>query len=435
MKAEKCVPQEEAGKSRELKRGKRLLYFLNNLFLLVSVVLAALLARRSAVIGRNGEKIFYTAGALIGGLLFVLRLLLFRPDKKKFVRRLTMIAAASLSWLFVVLPLLTAVISYEKVFGKRFDSLPAYERDVSEFPGMALRMERFPSDKGQELQAYISSPENSAAEAVVVMVHGLGGGHKHSLGQAYYFTQQGFAVLGFDISGNERSEGKALGGFPQALLDLKAALRFLKEDPILQDLPILLFGHSMGAYAADVVLAEPEGEDIRAVVSLAAPDSSLMAIQASGEEMAGKGIEYLLPHFSLYERCKFGKIAERTASEGLDAAEGTDVRIVQAEDDKIVPLWGGYELYYAKHQQDEHIRFLLLPEGGHNKILYSENALKEQKIFNDHIKAYMKTLPGGRLTRELKQAYMEKYFDKAKQYEVNEELFRQISDFYKASLQ
>ena len=48
------------------------------------------------------------------------------------------------------------------------------------------------------------------------MIHGL--------------AKAGFAVLAYDNTGTMSSGGKALGSFYQAVLDLRSALAFVRED-------------------------------------------------------------------------------------------------------------------------------------------------------------------------------------------------------------
>ena len=63
------------------------------------------------------------------------------------------------------------------------------------------------------------------------MAHGFGGGgHNGYLNVVDYFTKNGYLVFTYDATGNDESEGAAVGGLPQGLIDVDYALRFVKSE-------------------------------------------------------------------------------------------------------------------------------------------------------------------------------------------------------------
>ena len=87
------------------------------------------------------------------------------------------------------------------------------------------------------------------------------------MGLADYFASHDYLVFAYDATGNGESEGKTAKGMPQGLIDLDYAIRYIKENMELADLPLVLFGHSWGAYSsAGVLNLHP---DIKAVVMAA----------------------------------------------------------------------------------------------------------------------------------------------------------------------
>ncbi|MBE0450583.1 MAG: alpha/beta fold hydrolase [Clostridia bacterium] len=102
------------------------------------------------------------------------------------------------------------------------------------------------------LKGYIYGSENSLG--LVVVAHGLGGGADSYLPQIINFVDHGWRVFAYDATGSFDSEGKTTKGFPQALLDLDAALNYIDSIASFEALPVVLFGHSWGGYAVANVL-------------------------------------------------------------------------------------------------------------------------------------------------------------------------------------
>ena len=79
---------------------------------------------------------------------------------------------------------------------------------------------------------------------LLVFAHGMGAGVEYYLPEIHHFAAQGYKVFAFEYSGYPGSSGHFYG-FPQAVIDLKNALDFIDDG----SLPVVLMGHSMGAYA------------------------------------------------------------------------------------------------------------------------------------------------------------------------------------------
>ena len=130
---------------------------------------------------------------------------------------------AVVGFLFVV-PFCGAAVMYEQVFGKRTkisDSplLPKFE----DFSDMDRRQVRFPSNRGQMLTGYVYSAREGGdtnPKGLVVLSHGLGGGHSSYLYEIDYFVGQGYDVFAYDNTGCYESEGEDMVGLVQSCIDL-----------------------------------------------------------------------------------------------------------------------------------------------------------------------------------------------------------------------
>ena len=117
-----------------------------------------------------------------------------------------------------------------------------YEDLEEQYPRSLVSFE----SSDNRLQGYVYGLNQD--QGLVVVVHGLGGGADSYLPQITYFVDQGWRVFAYDATGSFDSEGKTTKGFPQALIDLDAALTYINSQEEFASLPILLFGHSWGGY-------------------------------------------------------------------------------------------------------------------------------------------------------------------------------------------
>ena len=92
------------------------------------------------------------------------------------------------------------------------------------------------------------------ARGQIVVVNGIGAGIDAHLPEILCFLDHGWSVVTWDATGVGSSEGRGLIGLQQVRKDLLAYLDYRKTQG--DSLPLLLYGHSAGAYAAATVLDE-----------------------------------------------------------------------------------------------------------------------------------------------------------------------------------
>ncbi len=254
--------------------------------------------------------------------------------KRKKRTKVLIAVCAAVVVLAILLPLGLSMYIYQANFGLRFEISPEHMQKVEDFPGLERTRYTFPSNRGQTLVGYEYSKGDQAPRGLIVMAHGFGGGgHNSYMDVADRFASHGYAVFAYDATGNDESEGDAVGGMPQGVMDLDYALRFVKENGEFRNLPILLFGHSWGAYSAGSVLnLHP---DVKAAVLGAGFNRSLDMIEEEGRRQAGAGIDLVLPFAGLIERVKFGEYAGLTCLDGFAATDG-GIMVIHSADDAMV---------------------------------------------------------------------------------------------------
>lgn len=326
----------------------------------------------------------------------------------------------------VIMPVMTIFV-YEEQFGKRFETPEWVAYSVSEFNGLQREESTFASRSGHLLAGYHYKRENQQKKGVVVIAHGLGGGgHNSYMDLADYFTSHGYLVFSYDATGNDKSEGDSVRGLPQGVMDLDDALRYVKQTDEYRNLPIVLFGHSWGAYSAGCVLREHP--DVKAAVLLAGFNRSIDLFEQEGKTMIGAAIKWFLPYVSLYERVKFGAFGSASVMEGFEESKA-NVLVIHSRDDDMVLPENGYDIFFETYRDDPRFTFITYEDRGHNYVYYSEAAKEYREQLNKDYLAYVEA-HGGVHSAEIKKEFMEKHLDKAQCYAFDEVLMERIVRFY-----
>lgn len=351
------------------------------------------------------------------------------PRSKKKIA-LVIIICILVIFFFIIMPILTRLI-YLDNFGKRFETAQWMAYSVNEFDGLKVTESTFPSNNGQLLAGYHYSKENQEIKGILVIAHGFGGGgHNTYMDIADYFTSNGYLVFAYDATGNDKSEGEAVGGMPQGVIDLDFALRYVKQTDEYQDLPIVLFGHSCGGYCVGSVLNCHT--DVKAAVLVAGFNRSIDLFEQQGESIIGSGIKLFMPYVSVYERLKFGKYASYTAIDGFGASDA-EIMILHSKDDSTVLPENGYEKFYNAYGETPRFHFIEYEDRGHDSVYYSDAARRYKEQLNKDYTAYVEA-NGGEYTAEIKEEFMKQNLDKSKCYEFDYDLMQQMLDFYDSAL-
>ena len=297
----------------------------------------------------------------------------------------------------------------------------------------------FPSDRGQMLAGYLYSAGEDR-QGVVVIAHGFGGGgHNSYMDAANYFAQRGWYIFAYDATGTDKSEGEGVGGVPQGVIDLDHAISFVEEDDDLSALPIVLFGHSWGAYSVCSVLTyHPE---VKAVIECSGFNSSSDMFESGGKSQAGGLIYAMTPFVKIYERFKYGKYAANTAMDGF-ASSDASVMIVHSADDDVIEIGYGYDKYYKKYKDDARFTFVRFEDKGHNDILNDpEDTYKDE--FNSEFDHWLGTLDYDYKAQENKDRFIEEkaeYITKNLDHSrwssrLDEDLFARFEEFYEQAIE
>ncbi len=330
----------------------------------------------------------------------------------------------------LIVPKQLAMAVYRDNFDKRFTSYEPLTWQIDDFDGLLRDKHTFPSDKGQQLTGYRYYREGVETTGVVVLAHGFGGGgHRSYMNIADYFAQNGYVVFAYDATGNDESEGEAVGGLPQGVIDLDYALRYVKASPDFANLPIMLWGHSWGGYSVGSVLALHP--DVKAAVIVAGFNESLDMLETEGRNIAGDAIDFVLPFFSKHEKETFGDYATMSVLDGLGATEAK-IMIIHSADDDIIPIEISFDRYLEAYSGNERFTFVRYEDKGHNYVFCSEARFAYAEEYNKEAQAYQAEV--GEMTEEMRAAYYETHLDKHRGYELDSDLMAQMLALYNSSL-
>lgn len=342
-------------------------------------------------------------------------------------RKIIIISSVILIVLLFIIPFGLSAMIYEDNFGERYETYAPMARSIEEFEGLNSQKYTFTSNKRQALVGYKYYRNLESTKGVVIIAHGLGGGgHNLYMDAANFFTSKGYVVFAYDATGNDESQGSSVKGIPQGLIDLNYAIKFVKETPDFDGLPIMLFGHSWGAYSAGSVLnLRP---DVKAVVMVAGFNKSMDIIEEEGKRIAGDGINALLPYISLYERIKFGKYSSYNCNAGF---ENTDagVMIIHSADDEMISEEHSFHVFHDIYKDNPRFNFVKYENRGHDYIYRSDTSREYKDEFNRKFDKYLDSLDE-EFTAEIKASYLNDNLDKKLLYDLDEELMNSIVKFY-----
>ncbi len=135
-----------------------------------------------------------------------------------------------------------------------------------------------------------------ASEAIVVLIHGLGG-HSGILGNVVeYLVPQGYEVYAMDLRGHGRSQGQRghINAWQEFREDLRAFLQQIRQHQA--HCPLILWGHSLGGtIVLDYALRFPE--QLQGLI-VSAPALSQISVPTP-KLLVGQLLSKVLPHFSL----------------------------------------------------------------------------------------------------------------------------------------
>lgn len=268
------------------------------------------------------------------------------------IRALGILAAV----FFLVLPVGNAV-GYELIF--RFGFQNRYGVQTERLP---VRPVRFPDESGNELAGFFYGEDNEPIEGLVVFAHGITSDHIAYQTLYERLTEEHFAVFAFDMRGYGASGKHGSGGLPEGIRSMRAAISYVKTQEAYREVPVIVSGHSFGAFAAGAALTADSGVDKAVLISPF--NESVDMLRQGAETYIGPFVFLFLPYVKLYETLKFGSLSA-ISSAGALRESGVKSLVLFGEHDRTVrPQYG--RKYFTDFFPDEGaVRIVTLPDSSH----------------------------------------------------------------------
>ena len=297
--------------------------------------------------------------------------------RKKYVKRvLAALLIVILS--FSVISMIATMIFFRTAF-PRSDTLPEFSYSYAQMAeeGYPCQQIEFPSGANR-LTGYYYAPD--APQALVVIASGFGDSGAAHLAEMKTFVDSGYGVLCYDATGVGESEGVGKVGLTQPAIDLRSALDCIAEDDRFSSLPILLYGHSAGGYAAATCVDAPR---VKAAVIISAFDDPVQLMRESARDYVGILADIEYPFLWMGNRLTFGA-DEPSASACIEDAS-VPVAVFEGADDDHVPP--SLRLSHTLNIIDNGSVTLTVcdeaPHSGHSGIWLSDAAISYRKTHDD----------------------------------------------------
>lgn len=273
-------------------------------------------------------------------------------------------------------------IAHSVVFGRvdydSYDSkhnLLYSDLNVEQYPRKELKIQ---SGKNY-LTGYLYGENN--ANGLIVVSPGHTDSNDIKLYEIIYFVDNGWQVLCYDYTGSYTSQGKNLVGYNQSVHDFDDVLKYIENENELKDILVVLFGHSLGAYASATVLQY--GHNIQSAIVASGFDTPKEQWLYSIERYTGWFHYLLYPYTRLFISMKYGKEQNLSAIDGINSVN-IPILVISGTDDIF---YGGESPIYEKRDliTNSSCRFILKSENNHNghyDYFLTDSALEYQKLVN-----------------------------------------------------
>lgn len=246
--------------------------------------------------------------------------------RKKFLSRLATVVAGT-----IIVSAAATEMMLLVMFGRKNDALtdPFPLKDWADKKGLYWRSMEYPSDDNI-LRGYMIYGDHPTA--LVVIAHGMNASSDGYEPVVQYLAEHNYAVMIFDGTASGRSEGAKVVGLQQQRLDVRATLNHLRSLEEFDQLPLVLLGHSAGAYG---VAMEAKNYNASAVICLSGFCAPLDTMRHWARKYASVLADVEYPFLWARQKIALGSEANPPADEAIIHA-GLPAFVGQGANDQTV---------------------------------------------------------------------------------------------------
>ncbi len=291
----------------------------------------------------------------------------------------------------------------------------AYYFSAKDFPGLSATPYPFTASAGHALQGYIYHYEGYDPSQLIIFDHGFFGGHRSYMKEIEMLCRHGYRVFAYDHTGCMESGGETPNGMAQSLCDLNDCLNQIKSDAQFDGLDLSVMGHSWGGFSTlNISALHPEISHVVVMsgfVSVETLVNSFFAGLLKGYRRAVMDLE----------RASNPKFVDFHAVDSL-AASTAKVLLIYSENDQMCRKHPHFDLLKVGLSDKENIRFLQVPDKGHNPN-YTTDAVQ---YLAQYTKMQRKMLRKGLLSTPEQRAAFVASFDWNRMTAQDETVWKEI---------
>lgn len=293
--------------------------------------------------------------------------------KKSQLKRIAVIIITIL-FAFSAVSMVATKLIYDGIFDRYEEPQPV----PAELSAMVeqRQLHRYPSGENT-LTGYYYPSDQPESLGLVVLVPGFHAGGDSYLWQIRSLLDYGWSVFTFDTTGSFRSEGDDQVGFPQAVLDLEATLKYIEKSQNFGYNDLILMGHSRGGYAACCALTMDH--HIAAVVSVSGVNSAMEGVMQLSCNTIGPVAYGNYGFLWLYQVMLFGD--DTLNQQACDAISQSDVPVlvVHGTRDEDIPVDSSSVISHKEEMTSGNVEYLLRP-AGHTDLLYDADGTANDEL-------------------------------------------------------
>ena len=289
---------------------------------------------------------------------------MMKTVKMRRVKRIWIIIITTL-FIYCAVSITATKLIYDGIFSRYDKAAHNIAPELEQLAGNA-QVHNFPSGENN-LKGYLYRSGKDCG--LVVLAPGFHACAQDYLWQIKSLTDYGWSVFAFDPTGTCSSEGDRAVGFPQELLDLEAALKYVETCDRFGYNDIMLLGHSRGGYAACCALSYDY--DISAVVSISGIDSAMDGVMGAAEEKIGKIAYGNYGFLWLYQAYLFGRDTLNLSAAEAISSRDVPVLVIHGSEDQQVPV-DRYSILSHKGEITSGQVEYAVYTAGHTDILFDE---------------------------------------------------------------
>ena len=235
------------------------------------------------------------------------------------------------------------------------------------------------------LKGYLVTNPNP--KALIVIAHGMKASSDGYEPVVQYFAKKGYAVWIFDGTASGRSEGKRVVGLQQQRYDIRATVDYLRQQKLFQKIPLVLLGHSAGAYGAATEAQQAGAEAVVCVSGFHAPLTT-MHHWAKNYTSSLADIQY--PFLWARQHLSMGQQTNDSAAEALVDSD-IPALVIQGANDKTVQDEISL-FYHTRAMRPDNVSFILENDpdfDDHETILFNETEANEELL--DEIDTFIRS--------------------------------------------